>query len=178
MAIWFMRLSATICVATIVGVLGLVGRNWYQDASQEVAFHEARQHVKDLGGTLTTDLGEDNYVITLRGDVSDAQIEQLIGVLQPVSLRSRWVQPRFAFDLAGTQVGDEGVLAISTLPVTWLNLNGTHVTDQRLLHLRNQPRMSMLIVNGTKVTKPALSEMEVLMPQLWIPRPERRIKPP
>ena len=60
----------------------------------------------------------------------------------------------FAFNLDGTQVGDQSVLAISTLPVAWLSLNGTLITDQGLLHLRDQRRLSIVTISGTKVTQP------------------------
>jgi hypothetical protein len=168
MAIWFMRISAVICLASIVGVLSLVGADWYAEVRDRAAMAAAQQHVQDLGGSFFAEPADEMVIMLNDAAIGDAQIELLVVDLRALNRRSSHLPQSFAFNLAGTQVGDKGVQAISTLPVAWLNLNGTQVTDQGFQHLRNQPRLNLVTVAGTKVTRPAMDEMRTALPQLLI----------
>ena len=176
-AIWFMRLSAAICLATIVAVLVLVARDWYREAANDSALAAAESHIQSLGGSLSQDTADNNYVVLLHNSaITDAQIEELVALLRPLAIGSSPspdVPRMFAFNLAGTQVGDQGLLAISTLPVTWLNLNGTRITDQGLLHLRDQRRLSIVTISGTEVTRPGINAMRDSLPHVWVPVADR-----
>lgn len=176
-AIWFMRLSATICLAAIATVLVLLTRDWYREAANDAALSAAQLHVESLGGSLSLDSADDDYIVSLRDStVSDAQIAELVVLLRPLatgSSPSPDVPRAFAFNLAGTQVGDQSVLAISTLPVAWLNLNGTLITDQGLWHLRDQRQLSIVTISDTKVTRPGINAMRDSLPRVWIPVSDR-----
>jgi hypothetical protein len=177
MAIWFMRVSAAICVAAIVSVVGLFGRDWYREAACDAALVAAQERIESLGGSLSRDVVEDNYVIMLQETaIDDEQIAALVLLLQPLAAgrSSPNVPERFAFNLAGTNVGDPAVQAIATLPVSWLNLNGTRVSDAGLMHLRDQPQLSILTVGGTQVTGPGVDAFRATRPTVWIPVANRR----
>ena len=120
---------------------------------------------------------QSDFVVSLRDSaVSDAQIEELVVLLRPLatgSAPSPDVPQKFAFNLAGTGVGDQSMLAISTLPVVWLNLNGTQITDQGLWHFRDQRQLSIVTISGTKVTRPGINAMRDSLPQVWIPVSDR-----
>ena len=176
-AIWFMRLSAAICLAAIVAVLVVVGRDWYREAANDSALAAAHLHINSLGGSLSQDAVDSSFIVSLRDSaVTDAQIEELVALLRPLATGSSPAPdvPRmFAFNLAGTQVGDQGLLAISSLPVMWLNLNGTRITDQGLLHLRDQRQLSIVTISGTEVTRPGINAMRDSLPQVWVPVSDR-----
>lgn len=172
MAIWFMRVSATICLTAIVSVLGLFGRDWYREASSDAALAAAQEHVESLGGSFSRDVFEDNYVIVLDGpEIGDEHIAGLVVLLKPLAAvrSSPNVPERFAFNLAGTKVGDPAVQSIATLPVSWLNLNGTQVSDAGLMHLSDQPQLSIVTLSGTRVTRPCIDAFCASRPHVWIP---------
>jgi hypothetical protein len=172
MAIWFMRISAAICIAAIVSVVGLFGYEWYCEAANDAALAAVQEHVESLGGSFSQDVFEDNYVIVLDGpEIGDDHIAGLVVLLQPLTAvrSSPHVPERFAFNLAGTKVGDPGVQAIATLPVSWLNLNGTQVSDAGLMHLRQQSQLSIVTLSGTRVTRPGIDAFSASKPQVWIP---------
>jgi hypothetical protein len=177
MAIWFLRFAAAVCLATVVGALGLAGRQFYRSASEEAAISAAQDHVERLGGTFVIDRLDGNYVITLHGpEIDDDDVGQLVGYLQPLPTEpsSRSARHhRFAFNLANSNVGDRGIQELSKLPLSWLNLNNTQITDKALLHLREQDRMGLLLVSQTALTRPAIEDLRETIPQLWIPISER-----
>ena len=172
MAIWFMRASAAICIAAIISVVGLFGYDWYREAASDAALAAVEARVESLGGTFSQEVFEDDYVIVLQNsEIDDEQIAGLVVLLRPLAAvrSSPNVPERFAFNLAGTKVGDPAVQAISTLPVSWLNLNGTQVSDAGLMHLRDQSQLSIVTISGTKVTKPGIEAFRASKPQVWIP---------
>jgi uncharacterized protein (TIGR02588 family) len=173
MAIWFLRVSAAICLAAIVSVVGLTGRDWYRDAADAAAMATAQQRVEALGGSFSWEAADSEYVIALHNTaVTDAELVELVGLLQPLagdSPRTPGAMQEFAFNLAGTKIGDEGMQAISALPVAWLNLNDTRITDRGLLHLRNQRRIGIVTVGGTSVTQPGIDTIRLSLPHIWIP---------
>jgi hypothetical protein len=178
MAIWFMRLSAVICLAAIVGVLSLFGYDCYRERVNDANIAAAQERVAALGGSLSLD-GEDNdYIILLHDSaVNDAQIAELVVLLRPLATGSSptpEVPQKFAFNLSGTNVGDPAMRAIATLPVTWLNLNYTKVTDDGLLQMRDQRRLRIVTVNGTRITRPGIQAMRDSQPHVWIPYHDRR----
>ena len=181
MAIWFLRFAATICLATVLGALGFAGREFYQSASEKAAISSAQDYVEGLGGSLVLDRLDGNYVIALHGpEIDDQDLESLVVYLQPLptgpSSRSAR-HHRFAFNLASSNVGNRGIEEISKLPLSWLNLNNTKITDEALTHLRDQDRLGLLLVAQTAVTRPAIEDLRQTIPQLWIPiseRPRRR----
>jgi hypothetical protein len=182
MAIWFMRLSAVICLAAIVGVLSLFGYDWYRERLNDANIAAAQERVEALGGSLSRD-GEDNdYIILLHNSaVNDAQIAELVVLLRPLAAGSSptpEVPQRFAFNLAGTEVGDPAMRSIATLPVAWLNLNNTKITDDGLLQLRDQRRLHIVTVAGTRVTRPGIQAMRDSLPHVWIPNHDRRLAQP
>ncbi|HEX5103585.1 MAG TPA: hypothetical protein VFV87_07240 [Pirellulaceae bacterium] len=171
MAIWFLRLSATLCFTTAAGALSLIGLDWYRHSADEAEYGVARQHVSSLGGRIFKD-DYGNYIIELqRSSVTDAELERLVLALQP--LRSEHSSPdierMFAFDLSATSVGDRGVQAIADLPLDWLNLNSTQITDGAFPHLYDQERLAVMTVSETHVTWPAIQEMRAHSPHVWIP---------
>lgn len=173
MAIWFMRVSATICLAAIVGVVGLFGRDWYREMANDSARLAAQERVTLLGGSMIWEEIGNDYIIALeRSEITDAQLVELVTLLQPLargSSSSANVPQQFAFNLAGTKIGDDGMQAISTLPVSWLNLDGTLITDDGILHMRNQQQMTIMTVGGTKVTRPGVEAIRGSLPHVWIP---------
>lgn len=179
MAIWFMRLSAAICLAAIVGVLGLFGYDWYRELVNDANMTAAQARVASLGGSLSLDGADNDYIILLHNSqVSDAQIAELVVLLRPLATGSSptpEVPQRFAFNLAGTEVGDPAVQSISTLPVAWLNLNNTKITDDGLLHLRDQRQLRIVTVSGTRVTRPGIQAIRHSLPHVWIPVADRRV---
>ena len=174
MAIWFLRFAAATCLTITLGALVLAGRHYYQSAADEAAISAARQHVEQLGGSFSIDNHGGNYVIALHGPViTDSELEKLVECLQPLptgpTQQTRHYHRRFAFNLANTSIGNQGVQAISTLPLTWLNLSDTQITDPALDHLRKQNRLNLVLIAGTKVTKPAIEGLHADLPHLWIP---------
>jgi hypothetical protein len=171
-ATWFMRLSAATCLGTIVVIVSLVVLDCYRDWTEQSAMKAATRRVEELGGKLSVDLVGNQYVIVLHGPaITDTQIAELVVLLQPLSQGVLQQHPNhqlFAFNLAGTSVSDVSIEAISTLPVAWLNLNGTQVTDQGLLHLRNQEDLSLMTVADTRITRPGVQAFQGSLPQVWI----------
>jgi hypothetical protein len=111
--------------------------------------------------------------------VTDDQIEELVLLLQPLA-HDAPPTPRlpqtYAFNLSGTKVGDHSLEAISTLPIAWLNLNGTEITDAGLWQLRNQQQLSIVTVSGTKVTSPGIDALRKSLHQVWIPVSDRDLR--
>lgn len=182
MANWFMRLSALICLAAIVGVLSLFGYDWYRERVNDANIVAAQERVASLGGSLSLDGEANDYIILLHNSaVNDAQIAELVVLLQPLATGSSLtpeVPQKFAFNLAGTDVGDPAMQSLATLPVAWLNLNNTKITDDGLWHLRDQQRLRIVTVTGTKVTRPGVQAMRDSLPHLWIPISDRRLAQP
>jgi Leucine-rich repeat (LRR) protein len=76
--------------------------------------------------------------------------------------------PNLTLNIAGTQVTDEGLKCLATLPnLRGLNIEGTRVSDRGLAHLSGLPHLKLLCLGKTQVTDAGLKQLSSL-PELRV----------
>jgi Leucine-rich repeat (LRR) protein len=90
--------------------------------------------------------------------------------------------------LSRTPIGDSGLAPASPdapgfAALTMLNLSGTSVSDAGLTHLRNLPKLNLLVLVETKATQAGVAEFVKECPAVRTiltmpPRPARKARPP
>lgn len=65
-------------------------------------------------------------------------------------------------DFSRTDIGDEGVRGITHLPLRFLNILGTRITDAGLASLANMPSLRKLVLSFTKISDAALYFLQTM----------------
>ena len=78
-------------------------------------------------------------------------------------------QALVTIDLSGTNVADDDLLVLSSLPnLEWLVLDSTNVTDIGLLHLEKLKKLRLLSLHGCNVTADATGPLHYAFPGIVV----------
>src|SRR5262245_23556704 len=157
--------SISIAVATVFG--------WrsHLAAQKRLSFAESQQAARRLGALLSVDLVDGYFIVQFPlAETDDHRLAQIIPHLRALSNPSLSLdyQKAFGIDLSGTKVSDQGLKAISELPLVWVQLNKTSVTDRGLECLRSQRALRLVTVQDTACTTAGMRSLERSLPSCWI----------
>jgi hypothetical protein len=142
-------------------------------ARYEQALVAAQEQVHQLGGSLNIDLVDGYYVVKLPPTATDKEVKELIPHFRRLytgpSIRSPGdsLGP-FAFWLSGTQITDEGIKCLSELPLGYLHLDDTQLTDRGLSYLHRQEGLTLVTLKNTGVTDAGVAALERARPRCWV----------
>jgi|GEM_PF-1582477 len=141
-------------VATVIGVLALVGALWYHAST---APQRAARRIQEAGGKVR--YAQDNpatRVIVAVELTGTAVRDELITELSPWSYHLPDVT---SLDLSGSSITNESLAALDGAAIRTLRLDRTAITDSGLARLEDLPQLESLSLQLTPVSDAGLATL-------------------
>ena len=127
-------------------------------------FAEAQRLVASQGGSLSFDLVDGNYMLDLSGDTAtDKTIRSLLPILTALPTGFTLIGPGegrlFWVTLTDGSITDDGLAALSTLRISWLQISGAHVTDTSVSTLVAMDELYGIILSDVRITDDGITKL-------------------
>ena len=150
--------AISIVIAATVAWLPLVRHH------RQRQFAETQRFVDSMGGALSLDLVDGNYVLTLSGNnATDNTIHALLPTLKQLPTGFTLLGPGenrlFWVDLSGGSTTEDGLDALSTLRISWLAISSAQLTDASVSSLLGMSDLSGVVLSDVQLTECGMEQL-------------------